>query len=116
VNPPAPKTPRDLMLAPISVEINENLERIRDKQPADIDVQLQLELDRPPLPNTPEQRGAHVLHAAVRNVELHQWTAEITPDACRLRLAGGSVTLDLGLSATIMRYIENGVPSAADLT
>jgi hypothetical protein len=116
VNPPPPKTPRDLMLAPISVEINENLERIRGKQPAEIDVQLQLELDRPPIPNTREQRGAHVLHAAMRNVELHHWTAEITPDACRLRLSGGSVTLDLGLSATIMRYIEEGVPAAADLT
>jgi len=89
VNPPAPKAPRDLMLAPICVEIDGNLERIRDKQPTDIDVQLQLELDRPPIPDTREQRGAHVLHAALRNVELHHWTAEITPDACRLRLSGG---------------------------
>jgi hypothetical protein len=31
-------------------------------------------------------------------------------------VSGGSVTLDLGLSATIMRYIEDGVPPAADLT
>ena len=116
MNPPAPKAPRDLMLAPICVEIDGNLERIRDKQPTEIDVQLQLELDRPPMPNTREQRGAHVLHAALRNVELHHWTAEITPDACRLRLSGGSVTLDLGLSATIMRYIEDGVPTAADLS
>jgi hypothetical protein len=108
-----PKTPRDLLLNPVCVEIDANLQRFRDKQPDEIDVQLQLELDRPPLPKTREQRGAHVLHAAVRNVELHQWSAEITRDACRLRVSGGSVTLDLGLSATILRYIEDGAPPAA---
>jgi hypothetical protein len=32
----------------------------------------------------------------------------VTEDHCRLRLTGGSVTLDLGLSANIMRYIEDG--------
>jgi hypothetical protein len=30
-----------------------------------------------------------------------------------LRLSGGSVTIDLGLSATITRYIENGVVTTA---
>ncbi len=105
---PPPKTPRDLALAPVSVDIDSNLDRFRDKQPREIDVQLQLELDGPPLPDTREQRQAHVLAAAVRNVEMHNWTAEITGDACRLRLSGGSVTLDLGLSATIMKYIDAG--------
>ena len=42
---------------------------------------------------------------AVRNVELHGWVPSITDDRCRLRLSGGSVSLDLGLSAEIMRYI-----------
>jgi hypothetical protein len=104
-----PKTPRDLVLAPVAVEVNANLQSLRDMQPSEIDAELQLELDRPPVPNTREQREAHVLQAALRNVELHGWTAEVSPDACRLRLSGGSVTLDLGLSATIMRYIDEGV-------
>ena len=104
-----PKAPRDLALAPVAVEIDENLQRLRDLSPRRVDVQLQLELDRPPVPNTREQRAAHVLAAAVRNVDLHHWTGQITDDACRLRLSGGSVTLDLGLSATIMQYINEGV-------
>jgi hypothetical protein len=95
-------------LAPVAVEIDLNLQRFRDLPPSKIDVQLQLELDRPPLPNTRENRRAHVLRAALRNVDLHHWTGEITDDGCRLRLSGGSVTLELGLSASIMSYIDNG--------
>jgi hypothetical protein len=116
VTPPPPKTPRDLMLAPVCVEIDANLQRFRDKQPAEINVQLQLELDRPPVPDNREQRSAHVLQAALRDVEMHQWTGEITSDACRLRVSGGSVTIDLGLSGTLMRYIDEGAPAAADLS
>jgi hypothetical protein len=37
---------------------------------------------------------------------MHHWKAEITDDAARLRLSGGSVTLDLGLSAALLDYIE----------
>jgi hypothetical protein len=103
-----PKTPRDLVLAPVAVEVDASLRAFRELQPSEIDVQLQLELDRPPMPDTREQRRSHFLEAAVRNVDLHHWTAEITDDACRLRLSGGSVTLDLGLSATIMQYIDSG--------
>ena len=32
----------------------------------------------------------------------------ISDDAARLHLVGGSVSVDLGLSAGIMSYIENG--------
>jgi hypothetical protein len=47
---------------------------------------------------------------ALRNVNLHDWNAEITDDDARLHLAGGSVSLDLGLSAAIMRYVAGGAP------
>jgi hypothetical protein len=50
-----------------------------------------------------------VLDEAVRGVDLHAWHTEITPDSARLRLSGGSVTIDLGLSASILRYIEDGI-------
>jgi hypothetical protein len=48
----------------------------------------------------------------VRNIELHGWRAAISDDGSRLALTGGSVSLDLGLSPGIIRYIEDGVPSA----
>jgi hypothetical protein len=37
----------------------------------------------------------------------------MTNDAARVHLDGGSVSIDLGLSAGITRYIEDGVHSLA---
>lgn len=104
-----PKTQRDLMLAPVAAEIDRNLQRLRDGSPRDVMAELELELDRPAMYLGHEERAELVLRQALRHVELHGWTAEITDDAARLRLGGGSVTIDLGLSAAITSYIEEGV-------
>jgi hypothetical protein len=101
-----PKTPNDLSLAPVAAQLDMNLARLRDCSPDEIDFQLALELDRPAHLGTVEERADRILAVAVRNVELHGWTPQITDDHCRMRLSGGSVSLDLGLSAEIMRYIE----------
>lgn len=107
-----PKTLTDMALAPVAAEIDLNLQRFRDKDPADIDYELGLALDRPLLENTRDERADHVLRAALRNVERHGWDATITEDGCRLHLTGGSVTLDLGLGDTVMRYIDGGKTAA----
>ena len=39
------------------------------------------------------------------------WSAEISEDASRVHLSGGSVSLDLGLSAEILHYIEDSRPA-----
>ena len=103
-----PKVPMDMALAPVAATIDLNLQALRDRQPSEINAELQLKLDRPPIPNNRYERTAHVLRAALRNVELHGWEGAITQDASRLHLTGGSVTLDLGLGASITRYIEAG--------
>lgn len=101
-----PKTPTDLALAPVAANLDMNLGRIRDVPPAEIAYQIALELDRPERSGTVEERMQRVLAVAVRNVELHGWTPTITDDHCRVRLSGGSLSLDLGLSAEIKRFIE----------
>lgn len=106
-----PRTPRDLMLAPVAAQIDMNLQRVRDRSHDEIDYELQLELDRPPADASPAERSARVLALALRNVELYDWRAEITDDATRLRLSGGSVSLDLGLSRSLMGYITADVES-----
>jgi hypothetical protein len=103
-----PKVPMDLALAPVAAEIDLNLQGLRDLAPDALDLELQLRLDRPPIPNTRDARATLVVRAALRNVELHGWTGSITDDGCRLHLSGGSVSIDLGLSAGIMSYIQNG--------
>jgi len=105
-----PKKQTDLLLAPVAVEIDQNLKRMRDRTPSDVEAELELELDRPAMCDGRDERAELVLRQALRNVELHGWSAAITPDGTRVRLNGGSVSLDLGLSTGITAYIENGVP------
>jgi hypothetical protein len=101
-----PRAPIDLLLAPVAVHLDMNLARLRDMSPAEISYQIALELDRPERSGTAQERMERVLAVTVRNVELHGWTATITDDHCRLRLSGGSVSIDLALSAEIMRFID----------
>jgi hypothetical protein len=104
-----PKKQRDLLLAPVAVEIDLNLQRMRDGTPRDVLAELELELDRPAMSADRAERAELVLRQALRGVDLHGWTAAITDDGTRVHLAGGSVTLDLGLSAAVTSYIEDGV-------
>ena len=98
----------DLALAPVAAAIDLNLQGLRDLSLADLHRELGLRLDRPPIPNDRDERSKQILRAAIRNVDLHGWSGSISDDASRLQLSGGSVSIDLGLSAGIMAYIENG--------
>lgn len=101
-----PKDPHDLTLAPVAISIDRNLAILRDLEVPQIAFTIQLELDRPERNHTPDARAACVLEAALRNVDLHGWVARVTSDHARIRLSGGSVTLDIGLSEAILRFID----------
>jgi len=60
----APRGVMDLALAPVAARIDLNLQRIRDKEPYEVEAELELELDKPPIRDTREQRAAHVLQFA----------------------------------------------------
>ena len=104
-----PKSHKDLMLAPVAAQIDQNLQRLRDGSPADVGAELELELDKPAMRIDRAERTELVLRQALRHVEMHGWTAAISDDAARIHLNGGSVSLDLGLSAAITSYICDGV-------
>ena len=101
---PRPQAPRDLLLAPVAVAIDRNLEHLR----ALTGEEIALEFDYPGGHRTREDRAGYVLQAALRDVDTHHWSAEITADGARLRLTGGSVSLDLGLSRVLIAYIRGG--------
>ena len=104
-----PKTPKDLMLAPVAAGIDMNLQHLREKSPQLIAEALAISLNVNLAGRSSAERAQRVLEEACRGVELHDWETEITDDSTRLRLSGGSVSIDLGLSATIARYIQEGV-------
>jgi hypothetical protein len=103
----APKESKDLALAPVAAAIDLNLQRLRGKSPQEIDFELTLELNQPG-GGTVEERRVRVLQVALRDVDLHRWTAAITDDDSSLRLSGGSVSIDLGLGAPARAYIVDG--------
>jgi hypothetical protein len=103
-----PKTPKDLLLAPLAAHIDMNLQEIRDLPPAEIEDELALRLNLNIGGAARDTRAAWVLEYSLWQVDMHDWHAEITDDSARLRLTGGSVTLDIGLSATLLEYIEHG--------
>jgi hypothetical protein len=107
-----PKEYKDLALAPVAAAIDLNLQRLRDMAPEEIYYDVSLELNRPHIADDPKERAECVLAVALRNVELHSWTATISDDYARLHLSGGSVSIDLGLSATLMHYIAEGAEKA----
>jgi hypothetical protein len=100
-----PKSLQDLSLAPVAVEIDRNLQRLRGKPFSDIELELSLELDAPVEWDDPAQRREHVLAFAIRNVTLHDWDTTLTDDWSAIRLSGGSVTLDVALSRTVEDFL-----------
>jgi hypothetical protein len=102
-----PKNPTDLLLAPVAAEVDHNLRSLRDRDPSEIELELALALDLPAA-QTCEGRATQIMRAALRDVEPHGWEAEITEDHSRLRLSGGSVSLDLGLGTALTDYILAG--------
>lgn len=101
-----PRQPKDFMLAPVAAEVDLNLQRLRHGSGPEVIAQLELELDRMATCTYREERAELVCRQAVRNVDLHGWTASISDDGWSLHLDGGSVSLDLGLSPGISRYIN----------
>ena len=101
-----PRVPKDLALAPVAVAIDLNLEHLRAKPPEEIVASLELALNRSVTGGTPAERAGHVLSAALRDVNLHEWHAALTDDLTCIRIAGGSVSLDIGLSRSLITYID----------
>lgn len=109
----SPKNPKDLVLAPVAAGIDRNLQRLRSKDTEfDVEFELQLELDRPSFDDTRDERAARVLALALRDVDMHGWSAAITEDGSAVRLTGGSVSLDISLGALTQQFIDR-MPVAA---
>lgn len=103
-----PKTPADLQLAPVAASIDLNLQTLREMDLAEISDEIVIALNVVDRGSTRDERAEWVRHVATRFVDMHGWHAQVTADATRLHLAGGSVSLDLGLSDSLRAYIEHG--------
>jgi hypothetical protein len=104
---PHPRSAADLVLAPVLINIERNLARLRDSD--DLELTLALDLnDDGRRYTTPGTRAGRVRTYATREVDLHGWTVNPTPDRQGLAVSHGDYTVSIMLGKQVANYVEHG--------
>ena len=110
-----PHSVTDLALAPVLINIERNLARLRET--GDLEYELALELnDDSGWYSDPAGRARRVREAAIRDVDVHGWTIEPTADHQGLAVQHGGYQVSVMLGSRLSGYIETGtfgIPSPA---
>ena len=102
-----PHTPGDLALAPVLINIEDNLHLLRGSP--DVVFVLALELDDlEGQYQSPIDRATRVLRAATRNVNLHGLSVRPTDDLYGLEVAHEKYRVSLMLGKQLVEYVEHG--------
>ena len=102
---PRPHTPADLALAPVLIEIERNLARLRTSHDLHFDLALDLNDDDLFYHSAP-QRAARVMRAATRDVDLHGWEVCPTSDLCGLLVRHGPYSVSVMFGRHLTDYIQ----------
>jgi hypothetical protein len=104
---PRPRSASDLALAPVLINIERNLARLRAS--ADLQFALALDLnDDDSWYSSAKERAQRVLRSATRDVDLHGWMVTPTPDRSGLAVSRGQYTVSMMLGAKLADYVEHG--------
>ena len=109
-----PHSTIDLALAPVLINLERNLQRLRSSD--DLMFALALELnDMEDRYQTPEGRAGRVQEAAMRNIDLHGLTVRPTDDLHGLEVAHDDYRVSVMLGKPLVDYVEHG-PAAKSTT
>jgi hypothetical protein len=104
---PRPHSPADLALAPVLIEIERSLERLRASD--DLEALLELDLnDEARFYHGPAERAGRLEKFATREVDLHGWTVRPTPDLYGLAVRHGQYTVSVMFGQRLTSYVEGG--------
>jgi len=107
---PRPHSPADLALAPVLIGIERNLARLRDSD--DLEYALAVGLnDDAGWYTSAGARARRIQTSAVRDVDLHGWTVNPTPDLQGLAVSHGDYTVSVMLGKRLANYVEHGTPT-----
>jgi hypothetical protein len=109
---PHPHSAPDLALAPILIRIERNLARLRDSENLAYEFALSLNDDNS-FYHTAVERAQRVRRSAVRDVDLHGWSVEPTPDNYGLAVTHGEYTVAVMFGRQLTDYVIDG-PQSAD--
>ncbi len=104
---PRPHSPADLALAPVLIEIEHNLARLRSSENLQFDLALELNDDDSRYKNAAE-RADRIRQYAIRDVPLHGWQVRPTQDLYGLAVEHSDYQVSLMFGKQLTGYIEHG--------
>lgn len=108
---PYPRSGSDLALAPVLIQLEQNLEQLRAARSIPFELALDLD-DIESLYETPESRAARVVRAATRHVNLHGLRVAPSADLNGLTVSHGEYRVSLMLGARLTEYVRDGAGRA----
>lgn len=104
---PHPHSPADLALAPVLIEIDHNLARLRSSENLQFDLALELNDDDSRYKNAVD-RADRIRQYAIRGVQLHGWQVRPTQDFYGLVVEHSDYQVSLMFGKQLTGYIEHG--------
>lgn len=104
---PYPRSGSDLALAPVLIQLERNLERLRAAPSIPFELALELN-DLESTFETPQSRAERVVRAASRNLNLHGLAVAPTTDLDGLSVSHGEYRVSLMLGARLNHYVRSG--------
>lgn len=103
---PHPHSLADLSLAPVLIDLERNLARLRASKDLAFDLALQLnDDDRRCI--APSERADRILRCVIRNVDLHGWKVQPTADFYGFAVHHGEYEVSLMLGKRLTGYVEH---------
>lgn len=103
-----PHSAADLALAPVLINVERNLARLRDTP--DLEYELSLELnDDSAWYHTAAERAHRVQQVATRGVDAHGWTIQPSSDYQGLIVRHGGYQVSVMLGSRLAAYVELGI-------
>jgi len=107
VSTPHPHSVADLSLAPVLIAVERNLSRLRESDDLELTFALDLN-DDDSMYDGPDERAKRIERFSVRNVDLHGWQVQPTPDRYGLAVQHGEFEVPVMLGKRLVDYVENG--------
>jgi len=107
VSTPRPHSVSELALAPVLIELERNLARLRGTE--DLELLLALDLnDEGRFYHDPAERAERLEKFATREVDLHGWSVRPTPDLFGLAVEHGEYAVSLMFGQRLVTYVQDG--------
>jgi hypothetical protein len=107
VSTPRPHSLSELALAPVLIELERNLARLRATE--DLELLLALDLnDQELFYHGATERAERLAKFATREVDLHGWSVSPTPDLYGLAVEHGEYVVSLMFGQRLVAYVQDG--------